>query len=456
MAPERPAALPRLELRTASGTWPTVTATASSVWFCEGLQCGCVAWRESGGRQHLAYPGKFTPPHKRARAGRTGLAGVAEPFGVVDALAGRRLDGSACVAQPSFLAKRARTGATVCASLRANGVASREKEPRQQQEQLPRAQAAWRTPRISDGSGGGKERAPHARRQEAGDRLQHWEPHLELAMKADVIQPSPSSRRERISGRLCVCTKPCWAKGRSLFIIPPPHHHHHHRHSLGEHQQGGAPPTVRGRPTKSLAVGADRTCSSIGRSWVIEAAGGPQKSRMRLGLAKQLAIRVSSEKSWSCMPSAFPYMCREIPKCVLAMLPYVGVCRDRRHAPSAQHSTADSTLDRNGQNAPPATRPPLRSRCAQGGRRSAPPEPNKLPHELLGLIAPTAAGLSSQHARALWSASAELWMACGLAPSGNGNCSTIPGICRVGRQAIAGQGGHQRRVAAQGVLASHC
>ena len=30
MAPERPAALPRLELRKASATWPTVTATASS------------------------------------------------------------------------------------------------------------------------------------------------------------------------------------------------------------------------------------------------------------------------------------------------------------------------------------------------------------------------------------------------------------------------------------------
>ena len=107
-------------------------------------------------------------------------------------------------------------------------------------------------------------------------------------------------------------------------------------------------------------------------------------------------------------------------------------------------------LDRDGQNAPPATRPPLRSRCAQGGRRSAPPEPNKLPHELLGLIAPTAADLSSQHAQALGSASAELWIACGLASSGNGNCSTIPKICSVGRQAIAGQGGHQRRVAAHG------
>ena len=132
----------------------------------------------------------------------------------------------------------------------------------------------------------------------------------------------------------CVCTKPCWAKGRSLFIILPPHHHH--RHSLGEHQQGAAPPTVRGRPTKTLAVGADRTCSSVGRSWVIEAAGCPQKSRMCLGLAKQLAIRVSSEKSWSCLPSAFPYMCREIPKCVSAMLPYSVIVVSPWRAPKNQ------------------------------------------------------------------------------------------------------------------------
>ena len=57
--------------------------------------------------------------------------------------------------------------------------------------------------------------------------------------------------------------------------------------------------------------------------------------------------------------------------------------------------------------------PPLRSRCAQGSRLSAAPQPNKLLHELLGLIAPTAADLTS-HGRALGSASAELWIACGL------------------------------------------
>ena len=44
--------------------------------------------------------------------------------------------------------------------------------------------------------------------------------------------------------------------------------------------------------------------------------------------------------------------------------------------------------------APPATRSPLRSRCAQGGRRSAPPE-------LLGLIAPTAAD-PRDPPRAVW------------------------------------------------------
>ena len=99
-----------------------------------------------------------------------------------------------------------------------------------------------------------------------------------------------SAKQVHKGARCRVCTKACWTKVSSLS--PP---HHHHRHSLAEHQQGAAPPTVRGRPTKSLALGADCTCGSIGRSRVSEAAVGPQKLRMCLGLAKQLAIPASSE-----------------------------------------------------------------------------------------------------------------------------------------------------------------
>ena len=98
--------------------------------------------------------------------------------------------------------------------------------------------------------------------------------------------------------------------------------------------------------------------------------------------------------------------------------------RDRRHqVPSTALQTARWTATARMLHQRPA------HRCAQGGRRAAPGA-----ERVLGLIAPTAADLSSQHAQALGSASAELWIACGLAPSGNGNYSNIPKICRVGRQ----------------------
>ena len=42
----------------------------------------------------------------------------------------------------------------------------------------------------------------------------------------------------------------------------------------------------------------------------------------------------------------------------------ISVSWDRRHAPRAQLGAADSTLDRDSQNAPPAAHPALRSCCA--------------------------------------------------------------------------------------------